>query len=109
MPWINRLATAAMAELPASDPFGVFDGVGLYIPPPSRDLGCSGISLCDELTLGTIGTCQGIYPEDYQAVHTTTNTTSSMPLKAPAGDAAGNVDVIQREPHTAAIVGGRSP
>jgi hypothetical protein len=57
-------ATAAIAEFPPHDLIGASDTAGLYIPPQSRDLGCSGISLCDELTLVTIGLYQETYPED---------------------------------------------
>jgi uncharacterized protein YjbJ (UPF0337 family) len=39
----------------------------------------------------------------------TTNATSSIPLEAAARGVVGNVDVIRREPRTAAIAGGRSP
>src|SRR4030095_927784 len=94
--------TAAIAEFPPHDLIGASDTAGLYIPPPSRDLGCSGISLCDELTRVTFGLCQDTFPEDEQAVYTTTNGTSSIPMEPAARGAEGNVDVIQREPHTAA-------
>jgi hypothetical protein len=36
----------------------------VHIPPSSPDSRFSGISLCDELTLVTIGLCQDTYPED---------------------------------------------
>ena len=52
-------ATAAIAEFPPHDLIGASDTAGPYIPPQSPALGCSGISLCAELTLVTIGCGQG--------------------------------------------------
>ena len=79
----------------------------LFIPPSSLDSRSSGISLCAELTLVTIGCGQGACLKG--SLLTSTRIASSMLLEALARGARRVADGMQREPRTAAIACGFSP